>query len=202
MPDIANFNPEEMSMFLGNFSTVANANLTALGYTAPDITAINALKSDIDAKLTAQAAAQEAARAATQALRTSLKAAKTNMSVRNKVLSANINLSNALRAQLGLNVPDGKPTDNTPQKPDTLFVTGSASGINFLKWGKGLNKPGVQYVIEAKIGASSTWTLVDAVTATKYDHVGQTPGVRATYRVRARRKSMLSPPSVEGVIYG
>jgi hypothetical protein len=43
---------------------------------------------------------------------------------------------------------------------------------------------------------------VDAVTATKYEHLGQTPGVRATYRIKARRRAVLSDPSNEAVIYG
>ena len=49
---------------------------------------------------------------------------------------------------------------------------------------------------------------MDAVTATKsradlrVEHTGQTPGVRATYHIKAHRRAVLSDPSNEAVIYG
>ncbi len=48
---------------------------------------------------------------------------------------------------------------------------------------------------------------MDAVTATKsradllVEHIAP-PGVRATYRITARRRTVLSDPSNEAVIYG
>jgi len=44
--------------------------------------------------------------------------------------------------------------------------------------------------------------LVDVTSATKFNHTGQTPGVKAVYRVRARRGTAVSEPSNEAVVYG
>jgi len=46
-------------------------------------------------------------------------------------------------------------------------------------------------LIEAKYGVDGTFNVVDTVTATKYDHKGQTPGVPAWYRITPRRGKLI-----------
>ena len=202
MPDISQLSPDEISAFLGNFIAVANTNKTVLGITDGDLDLLTDQKEAVDTRIVGQKSAQDAAKAATASLGSAVKTAKTNLSTRNRLISANPAISNALKAQLGLTVPDNTPTDNTPVPPIELTVTGSAAGINTLRWKRGANKPGVQYVVEAKTDGAAAWVLVDAVTATRFDHLNQTPGLPVVYRVRARRRGVLSAPSNETTIYG
>ena len=57
------------------------------------------------------------------------------------------------------------------------------------------------YVIEALLGDTNGFQMVDVVTDTKYIHKGQTPGVMIVYRVRAKRGDNLSIPSNEAAVY-
>lgn len=57
-------------------------------------------------------------------------------------------------------------------------------------------------MIEAKIGTSTAWVLIDVTSATQYSHVFQQPGVKAIDRVRARRGSVVSEPSNEATVKG
>jgi hypothetical protein len=86
--------------------------------------------------------------------------------------------------------------DNSPQVAVNLTVTVSRGHpppkVNIRKGKKGTNKQGVPYLIETKIGAALPWTLMDAMTTTKYEHIEQNPGVRAVF----------SEPLHEAVIYG
>ena len=202
MAEISQLSPEDLSKLLGTFIPVANANLPALGMTAADITLLQSQKTDVDARTVAQKAAQDAAKAATINLANAVKSAKANLSTRNRLITANPAIANTLKVQLGLTVPDNTPSDNTPVAPIDLTVTGTPAGVNTLRWKRGTNKPGVQYVVEAKTDGAATWVLVDAVTATRFDHVNQTPGLPVVYRVRARRRGVVSAASNETTIYG
>ena len=42
---------------------------------------------------------------------------------------------------------------------------------------------------------------IGAPTATKFTHTGQTPGTEITYRVRARRRNVISSPSNIATLY-
>ena len=122
MPSFYPTTDTAFSLWLGNFITVANANLATLGLTAADITALTALKNDLDAKLTAEIAARAAVHAATTARRTSRTNANTQVAFRGKVIGANPNIPNALKEQLGLKVRDTTPTSTAPAAPTDLTV--------------------------------------------------------------------------------
>ena len=188
--------------FLSNFITVAGTagNEELLGYTAADITALNSEKTGLQNALNDQKAKQEAAKAATNTLNTALKAARADMSTRNRNIQGNARVTNALKTALGLNVRATKPVQHDPVPPEKLTVTGLASGVNVLQWNAGGNVTGVQYVIEVMY-KNTSWTRIDGVTARRYEHAGQTPGVPAFYRVSARRRNVLSLPSNEASVY-
>ena len=204
MPKITDQSPEETSAFLGNFIVVGNTgtNLATLGMTAAEITTLGTQKSDIDSRIVLRKSAVEAAKTATVNLNTAARTAQVNLSSRNRQITANPNVPASLKKLLGLTVPDTNPSDNAPIPPIELTVSGTPAGTNTLRWKRGTNKPGMQYVIEAKVDGATTWRLIDAVTATRFDHTGQTPGVPVVYRVRARRRGIVSEPSTETTIYG
>ena len=43
---------------------------------------------------------------------------------------------------------------------------------------------------------------IDAVSATRYKHVGVTPGQKITYRITAKRGTVYGPPSLTATVYG
>jgi len=51
------------------------------------------------------------------------------------------------------------------------------------------------------IGEAASFTFVDVITATKYEHKDQAVGVRAIYRVRAKKRDKISSSSNETVVY-
>ncbi len=188
--------------WLLNFVTVANANLAALGLVAADMTPVTTAKTPFDAAIPDVVTKQKAL---SQAVQNKLAVRKTSVtSVRAVVrkLQANPAVTNALKAQLGITVKDTNPSPSAPVPPTDLVAHGLDSGTNMLTWKRNGNKSSVQFVIEAKIGTATDWTLVDVTTVTKYAHTNQKPGVKAIYRVRARRSTSISNPSNEAVVYG
>lgn len=201
MPNFSTMTAGEISLFIADFSTIANANLAALSYVAADITAINAKKTALDNAIAAAEAARLASVAATTALKIAHKAAQLDISSRSKFIAANTAVAPVLKAQLGLPPADTVPSTNAPVTPLNLAVTGTPDGTNLLKWKSNGNLPRTMYDIYAKIGAATAWTLVRTITATKFTHSGQTAGVKALYRITARRGAVESIPSNEAVIY-
>lgn len=195
-------NDADYATWVANFNTVANVNLVALGLViadlTPSVTNLTTLNTTIATFITAQAAAK----AATQGKATARKNSEVIVRTLSKRIQANPAVTNALKGQLGLPIRDTPSGPVPPMTPIDLFVNGSDTGINSLSWKGNGNKQGVTYIIEAKIGTATGYLMVDTTTKTKYQHTGQTPGVRAQYRVRAKRADLSSAPSNEAVVYG
>lgn len=117
-------------------------------------------------------------------------------------LKINANVSNSLIEQAGFNVDDGVKTTTAPITPTSLVVTGTSDGTNTLRYNRNGNKPGTLFMIEAKIGDSDVWVLIDTITITKYEHKNQIPGVKIQYRVKAKRGNVVSTASNVAVVYG
>ncbi|CAN5330215.1 hypothetical protein BH10ACI1_BH10ACI1_03380 [soil metagenome] len=116
-------------------------------------------------------------------------------------LKLNENVLNSLIEQAGFNVDDGVKTSTAAVSPTDLVATGTSDGTNRLKWSRNGNKQGTLFMIEAKIGDSNTWVLIDTVTNSKYEHKNQTPGVKIQYRVKAKRGESISTASNTAVVY-
>ena len=202
---MANFYPTndaDFAVWLGNFITIANVNLIPLGLTAADITALTALKTDLDAKVAAANAARATAVSATAALKASRKNANIQASFRGKAITANPNVANSIKEQLGLNVRDTILTPIIPLVPAGVVAQAFANGTHVVSWSANGNKGGTQYLVEAKFGNATAFTFVNVTTKTKLEHTGQTPGVRVVYRVKARRGDNESGYSGEAIVYG
>ena len=94
------------------------------------------------------------------------------------------------------------PLPRQPSAPSDLVATGTSDGTNHLKWKRNGNRQGTIFIIEGKIGAATTWSIVAAVTNSAYRHTNQTPGVKAEYRIKAKRGDLESGPSNTAVVYG
>ncbi len=195
------FNDPALETWLENLSTVMSANLAVLGISQEDYDALVADIGKFSQGLTAHVTAQAAAKAATETKDKAKEDVISNFSVLVNKIQVDPNIPDSLREELGIPVHDKIPSDLTPYPPTDLKAEGFADGTNKLNWKKGENKPGCLYVIEAMIGEATAFATVDVVTATKYDHQKQTPGMKAIYRVRAKRKDLLSSPSNEAAIY-
>jgi len=192
----------DYQVWLANFVTVANANLLALGLVAGDMTPVTTAKTPFDTAIPDVVTKKAALDTAVQNKDTARKNSVASVRTVVRKIQANPAVPNSLKAQLGITVRDGIPTPVTPIPPTDLVARGLDTGTNVLVWKRNGNKASIQFVIEAKIGTSTAWTLIDVTTATKYAHVFQQPGVKAIYRVRARRGTVVSDPSNEAVVYG
>ncbi len=104
--------------------------------------------------------------------------------------------------ELGLNVDDDSLTKSVPNPSTDLVVTGTSDGINRLKWSRASNRQGTLFVIEAKIAEAADWTIINAVTSSRFDNTNQTPGVKVQYRVKAKRGDLESSYSNKASVYG
>jgi len=180
-------NAQEAIDFLTNFIAVANANLATLTtIDAGRITALTTLKTDLQTANNEAIAAEETREAKFTARDTKLDAAFTGaLSAVNLILSLTT-VPDALFDNLGLPAADVIPSSIPPITPTALAVLGFSDGTNRLTWNTAGNAPKTTYVIESRTGAGP-WTYVDSTTRSKYDHVGQTPGVHIEYRIKAKR---------------
>ena len=85
--------------------------------------------------------------------------------------------------------------------PTNLVAYGTDIGINLLSWNRNGNKANTTFIIEAKIGAATTWQIVGTATKAEFKHTGQTPGQKVSYRVLARRPAGDSDFSNTAVVY-
>jgi len=118
------------------------------------------------------------------------------------LLKLNSDVSSSLIEQAGFNIDEGGRTSSAPNSPTDLVVTGTSDGVNHLKWKRNGNLHGTLFFIEAKIGNSDAWAIIDTITGSKYDHTNQTPGVKVQYRIRAKRGNAESTASNVAVVYG
>ena len=192
----------QLQAWLTNFNTVANTNMTALGLTASDMTALNGAASGLSTSINVVKTAKASLKAATQG---ELGATKNvNSTVRGVVrrIQSNAAVSPALKASLGVN-PRTAPKNHTPPvTPTGLMAEAYSNGVNSLRWNRAGNKPNTIFVIQAQSSASAEWVEVGSASATKFDHVGQTPGVKVAYRVLAKRAGMASVASPAVTVYG
>jgi hypothetical protein len=104
--------------------------------------------------------------------------------------------------ELGLSPNEANFGNTAPISPSDLIVTGTSDGTNRLKWKRGDNKHGTTFIIEAKIGNADTWTMIDVATGATFEHKNQTPGVKAQYRIKAKRGDSASGYTNTAVVYG
>ena len=180
---------------------VVKANLTAYGITLAQSDKLELKINDFVVKYGAHLTAKDAAQSATADKNDSRTLAEKDLREVAQIIQNFPEITPALLEAAGLPVHDTTPTPITPVSPESLEAYGDDNGENHLEWKAGDNKPGTIYVIEAKIDPNPEFALVDVVTKTKYIHKGQTPGVRVSYRVKAKRGDLISSPSNVAVVY-
>jgi Domain of unknown function (DUF4365) len=121
--------------------------------------------------------------------------------IKNELVKNDSVVTNSTVEQLGFSASKTVNTSSTPNTPTDLVGKGTSDGINSLKWSRNGNRQGVMFIIEAKIGDSANYVMVDAVTGSRFEHVDQIPGVKIQYRVKAKRSNAESGFSNVAIVY-
>ncbi len=194
-------NNAEFTIYTENLINQSNSNKAVLKF---DQTKVDELKADNDAHkadLLTRENLQDTLKAVNASVKTRRKKMNKTVSKLHNDAENNDNVSDSLLESCGFDARNGNSTSSGVTAPAELSVTGTSDGVNHLKFKRNGNKQGTLFYIDAKIGDSTGWVLVDAVTGTKFDHKNQTPGVKVQYRARAKRGDAESAPSNTAIVY-
>lgn len=194
--------PESDSMFnvwADNFATVAAANATDLGLTTGQTTTMTALATLFNTDFLANEVAKLAAKSAVGAKDSTRFSTEGYMRNIAKVINADSNIPNALKASLGISITPSSP--GTVNVPMSLEVLSTVEGVNQLNWKANGNKQTTTYILEYRLPGESAWVYLTSLTAKKFDHTGQIVGQQVSYRVSAKRGSIQSVPSMAVTAY-
>ncbi|MCX6153862.1 MAG: fibronectin type III domain-containing protein [Candidatus Kapabacteria bacterium] len=201
MPD---YIPKQDTIYqdwLANFITVATANLTALGLLSTDLTGISTDKSAFDTSITDLETKKAAMKAATQTKDTAKNASIAKARALVKRIQAKADVTNALKASLQITVPGTGPiTPPIPFPPIGLYATIVGAGSYELTWQRNGNNPPINFIVEAIMPGSTNFVQIFSSTKTTYTHMGNTPGAKITYRVRAQHGESFSAPSNYAIV--
>ena len=192
----------QLSAWLANFNNVASAQMTSLGLTAADITALTGTTGNFNYSVAGVKTAKAALKSSTQAETAATKTVSNTVRGIVRRIQSNPAVTPAQKATLGVNPRSAPKNHAPPVTPTGLTVSGAETGVNTLNWNRAGNKQNTVFAVQAQIGASAAWVEVGAVTATKFAHTGQTPGVKVAYRLVARRAGMASVASAAATVYG
>ncbi len=193
--------PSELLVFLTNFNTVADTNKAELSLASPQLTELQDVKNELEAKLIDRQAKQEAAIASTSALNQTVKNVNGILGAYNTTFKSNKAIPDSMIESLGFDPDDDSPTPIVAIPPSDLVVEGRSNGSNYIKFKRNGNKPVVNFILEMKMGDETQYKFVKVLSKTRFEHKNQTPGVRAFYRVKAVHSDSESTYSNEAVVY-
>lgn len=195
-------NDAEFAVWLANFIAKLTTHKAALKVSAEQISALETKLSEFNANLALKQQKKEEAVAQTKLVSNQRRDLNKNIGLLNNGFKGIDGLATNILQELGLGAGENSVGAAPPAAPADLVVTGTSDGTNSLKWNRSGNRQGTTFIVEAKIGNASGWTIIDAVTGSAYKHKNQTPGVTAQYRVRAKRGELESGFSNTAVVYG
>ncbi len=191
----------QLPIYLTELTGYANANLAALGLIAGDVTPVTTNATTYTTALNTLATAKQAYRQAVIAKSAAKRAATGSVRTLAKKVQSNAAVTPAQKVAMGLTPRLGIKKHPAPVSPLALKATPYADGTNVLTWNKATNITGTVYKIEAMIGGSTQWIMIDSTTSTRYKHEGQTPGETIVYQVTASRAKRSSVPSLSASVY-
>ena len=191
----------EFQSWLSNFLTVAEERIESLGIEKEELQTLSQSRQSLQEALESVETTRAAYLMATENKERARNVANSVARSVVRRVQANPRVTSEIKSDLRITVREVRTPQPPPVPPTRLVAVGFDNGQHDLRWQRGSNSLTTHYVIEAKIGSEDHWTKVDVVTATKYRHTGQTPGVKIVYRILARRSSKLSAPSNEFTLY-
>jgi hypothetical protein len=187
--------------WLANFATVASTHVQELGLSTEELTRITNNHTNATTLLNEAKTAVNAAKGAVERKTLGLKAIEKDTRAFVKSFQSRKTVSTDLKKELGISPQDAPHTKTPPAIPTGVEVAPDADGINVVTWKRGTNVSVTNFIIEAQYPGETQFSVVGNVTATRFVHTGQTPGVTVYYRVRASRHGMMSQPSIAVVAY-
>jgi hypothetical protein len=191
----------EFVIWMKNMVETIGANIADTGLEQTLLDESTALNTNLTENLVERRNLEDALAGKNEEIKFNRRAANKKASLIQGALKINTSIPDSLIEQSGFNVDDRTKSQTAPNPPADLVVTGTSDGSNRLKWKRAGNRHGILFAIEAKIGSSAEWILVDVVTTSKYIHKNQTPGVKIQYRIRARRGNTETTSSNVAVVY-
>ena len=178
-----------------NFVTVANANLTTIGLTAPDITALRTKQTDFSVGLNNAIAKQSESKSATDNKNIKKSSLTDNIRMLARQIQAKPGVPDNIKMQLGIKNPNNIPAPPVPNIPMDLTLETIAGGIIRLKWGRNGNTQGTIFNIEASSKPDADFVMMDSTTKTTLDTAFRFNTGTTYYRIKAKRNDQSSDPS-------
>ena len=194
-------NDAEFAIWLANLINKATIHKAALKLTDEKLAALEAKLTLFSSNLAVKQQKKEESVGQTALVKDSRTDLNKEVGLLNKAIKSIDGIASSLIEEIGLNVNNSNSSNTTPSAPSDLVVTGTSDGINHLKFNRNGNRQGTTFIIEAKIGDSDQWIMIDAVTGSTYKHKNQTPGVKVQYRVKAKRGELQSGYSNSASVY-
>ncbi len=195
-------NDAEFAVWLANFINKAEAYKSQLNLSGAQITALQTKLAQFNTDIALKQQKKEESVAQTALVANERKGLNKDIGLLNNAFKAIDGLASNILEEIGLNVNETNFGNVMPSAPSDLVATGTSDGTNSLKWSKNGNRQGTLFIIEAKIGDSTNWVMIDAVTSSAYKHKNQTPGVKIQYRIKAKRGEFESGYTNTAVVYG
>lgn len=195
-------NDAEFAVWLANLLNKAKINKTILRLTNEQLDALETKLDSFNANLALKQQKKEESTAQTTIVGNERKDLNKEVGLLNNGFKGIDGLPPNILEELGLSVNEASFGTSQPSAPLDLVVMGTSDGINSLKWNRNGNRQGTTFLIEARLGDSENWTIIDAVTGSTYKHKNQKPGVKAQYRVKAKRGELESGYTNTAVVYG
>jgi hypothetical protein len=195
-------NDAEFAVWLANFVNKATTYKTELKLNPAQITALETKLTAFNSNLALKQQKKEESVAQTALVSNARADLNKDVGLLNTGFKGIDGLASNILEEMGLNPNESSFGGSTPSAPADLVATGTSDGTNSLKFSRGGNRQGTTFIIEAKIGDATAWTMIDAVTGSNYKHKNQTPGVKVQYRVKAKRGDLESGFSNTAVVYG
>jgi hypothetical protein len=195
-------NDAEFAIWLANFINKAGDNKTTLKLSDAQVAALEAKLAAFNTNLGLKQQKREESVAQT-ALVSNLRAdLNKDVGLLNNGFKGIEGLASNIIEELGLSANESSFGGSAFSAPADLIATGTSDGTNSLKFSRSGNRQGTTFIIEAKLGDSNVWAMIDAITNSVYKHKNQAPGVKAQYRVKAKRGDTESGYSNTAMVYG
>jgi hypothetical protein len=195
-------NDAEFAVWLANLINKATVYKTTLKLEETQIDALTAKLTAFNTNLGLKQQKKEESVAQTALVKDERKVLNKDIGLLNSAVKSIDGLASNIIEELGLNANESNFGGAALNNPTDLVATGTSDGTNALKFNRNGNRQGTTFIIEAKIGDSDVWVMIDAVTGSTYKHKNQTPGVKVQYRIKAKRGESESGVSNTAIVYG
>ncbi|HRI44015.1 MAG TPA: fibronectin type III domain-containing protein [Fimbriimonadaceae bacterium] len=185
---------------LQSFFTVCDANKAELDLGDAELTEIEAAATDAQTQLLAAEAARNVARSAVTTKDATLTSSRQVVAKFARIFDANLDVEDALLAQLMLPPHDPPRSLTAPAQPLDPFANADGLGNIVLKWKRNGNIKSTVFIIQYRASASASFTQLGTTTKTKFE-TSWTPGQYVEFRVIATRRGVESLPSNSVVLW-